>query len=117
MTIRWLIFFRVSMKQPNGDGFVVDVNRSGSELACDVKYTEVFWNNVNKNIHIQNITALLYVNQFNREYFAKGEKERRISTPEKFDPSLEKKRTKFCLPYTLLHESFMHRLCGEYSRS
>ena len=55
-----------------GEGFVVDINGIRNKLLCNVKYTEVWVNQIPKNISIVNITVLTVGHKFNRESVAKG---------------------------------------------
>eukprot|EP00591_Stephanopyxis_turris_P017697 CAMPEP_0195538400 /NCGR_PEP_ID=MMETSP0794_2-20130614/49509_1 /TAXON_ID=515487 /ORGANISM="Stephanopyxis turris, Strain CCMP 815" /LENGTH=62 /DNA_ID=CAMNT_0040672375 /DNA_START=812 /DNA_END=997 /DNA_ORIENTATION=+ len=59
------------MNRKLGEGFVFDTNGVRSKLLCDVKYTEVWGNQLHKNISIGSITALTVGNEFNRESVAK----------------------------------------------
>ena len=63
--------FIPKINRPLSEGFVVDINIIGNSLLCNLKYTEVWGNQIHKNIPIGNITALTVGHEFNRNYDAK----------------------------------------------
>ena len=63
--------FIPKINRPLSEGFVVDINIIGNSLLCNLKYTEVWGNQIHKNIPIGNITVLTVGHEFNRKYDSK----------------------------------------------
>ena len=98
-----------------GEGFLLDMNGIGNTLLCNVKYTEVWENQIHKK-NIGNITVLTVGHEFNRESVAKVRNKRTIECHNILDTSPSKKKTQHVSKNMLTYEKLLNDLCDGYGR-